>query len=86
MFNYPVLSGEMNFIVTGLGLGMQALNIFPPGLFIISVPWVKVPTMLNNLKEMGVGGSPRPPRSAIPGASEQGTPNGLSCRHPCLRR
>lgn len=53
IFNYPVLSGNMNFIVTGLGLGMQALNIFPPGLFIISVPWTKLGTMLENLNEMG---------------------------------
>lgn len=54
MYNYPVLSGEMNFIITGLGLGMKALNIFPPGLFLISVPWAKIGTMLENLIEMGV--------------------------------
>ena len=49
---YPVISGEMNYFITGLGLGMQALNIFPPGLFLISMPWNKIPTMLENLKEM----------------------------------
>ncbi len=54
MFNYPVVSGKMNFFVTGLGLGMQALNIFPPGIFIISVPWTKIGTMLENLNEMGI--------------------------------
>jgi uncharacterized protein (DUF169 family) len=54
MFNYPVLSGKMNFIITGLGLGMQALNIFPPGQFIISIPWVKIGTLLENLPQMGI--------------------------------
>jgi uncharacterized protein (DUF169 family) len=66
MFNYPVLSGEINFNVTGLGLGMQALQIFPPGIFIISVPWVKIPTMLNNLKDMGVGSAPRKAKTPAP--------------------
>ena len=52
IFVYPVISGELNYYVTGLGLGMQAMNIFPPGLFLISVPWQKLPTMLENLQEM----------------------------------
>ena len=54
MYNYPVVSGNMNFFITGLGLGMQALNIFPPGQVVMSVPWAKVTTMLDNLKEMNV--------------------------------
>lgn len=59
-FIYPVLTGEMNYYVTGLGLGMQALDIFPPGLFLISVPWNLLPTMLENLEEMPVGRSEPP--------------------------
>jgi hypothetical protein len=47
-----VISGELNYFITGLGLGMQALNIFPPGLFIISVPYQLIPTMLENVKNM----------------------------------
>jgi uncharacterized protein (DUF169 family) len=46
---YPVLSSEMNYVVTGLGLGMKALNVFPAGLFLISIPWQKIPTALENL-------------------------------------
>jgi hypothetical protein len=65
MYVYPVLSGEMNFTVTGLGLGMQALDVLPPGLFLISVPWNLLPTMMENLQEMYVG-PPLPP----PGADE----------------
>lgn len=52
IYIYPVISGELNYIITGLGLGMQALNIFPPGLFIISVPFQRIPTMLENLQNM----------------------------------
>lgn len=52
IYIYPVISGELNYVITGLGLGMQALNIFPPGLFIISVPFQRIPAMLENLKEM----------------------------------
>ncbi|MFA5309807.1 MAG: DUF169 domain-containing protein [Dehalococcoidales bacterium] len=53
IYVYPVVSGELNYFITGLGLGMQALNIFPPGLFLISVPFQRIPTMLANLNEMG---------------------------------
>jgi uncharacterized protein (DUF169 family) len=52
IYIYPVVSGELNYFITGLGLGMQALNIFPPGLFLISVPFQQIPTMLENLKAM----------------------------------
>jgi len=52
IYVYPVVSGELNYFITGLGMGMQALNIFPPGLFLISVPFQLIPTMLDNLKEM----------------------------------
>ena len=52
IYVYPVVSGELNYFITGLGLGMQALNIFPPGLFIISVPYQQLPIMLDNLKDM----------------------------------
>ena len=64
IFVYPVVSGEMNFYITGMGMGMQEMNIFPPGLFLISVPFQRLPTVLENLKDMeytpeippGVGG------------------------------
>lgn len=52
IYVYPVVSGELNYFITGLGLGMQALNIFPPGLFLISVPFQLIPIMLGNLKEI----------------------------------
>jgi uncharacterized protein (DUF169 family) len=61
LYVYPVVSGEMNYTVTGLSLGMSALDVFPPGLFLISVPWTKLPTMLENLREMSIGRSAPPP-------------------------
>ncbi|OGN95568.1 MAG: hypothetical protein A2Y89_02180 [Chloroflexi bacterium RBG_13_51_18] len=60
IYVYPVVSGELNYYITGLGMGMQALNIFPPGLFLISVPFQRIPTMLENLKEMPYNPKPAP--------------------------
>ena len=60
IYVYPVVSGELNYYITGLGMGMQALNIFPPGLFLISVPFQRIPTMLENLKEMKYNPNPGP--------------------------
>jgi len=60
IFVYPVVSGELNYFITGLGLGMQAMNMFPPGLFLISVPFQKLPIMLENLKEMKYNPNPPP--------------------------
>jgi uncharacterized protein (DUF169 family) len=61
IYVYPVVSGEMNYFVTGLGLGMQAMDIFPPGLFLISVPFQQLSIMLENLKEMPWNPNPPPP-------------------------
>lgn len=60
IYVYPVVSGELNYFITGLGMGMQALNIFPPGLFLISVPFQLIPTMLENLKEMSYSSTTAP--------------------------
>ncbi len=52
MYIYPVISGKMNFTVTGLSLGMQAINMdFPEGVFLISIPWNMMPTVLENLQD-----------------------------------
>lgn len=52
LYIYPVITGKINFTVTGLSLGMQALNVpLPEGLFIISIPWNILPTVLENLED-----------------------------------
>jgi uncharacterized protein (DUF169 family) len=61
IYIYPVVSGEMNYFITGLGMGMQAMDIFPPGLFLISVPFQQLPIMLENLKQMSYNPNPPPP-------------------------
>jgi uncharacterized protein (DUF169 family) len=52
MYIYPVISGEINFNITGISLGMQALEVFPPGLILLSIPWTKIPMMIHNLETM----------------------------------
>jgi uncharacterized protein (DUF169 family) len=52
IYVYPVVSGELNYFVTGLGLGMQKMDVFPPGLFLISVPFQILPVVLENLGDM----------------------------------
>jgi uncharacterized protein (DUF169 family) len=51
LYIYPALSGEVNFTVTGLSLGMKVLNAFPPGLFLISIPWTRMASILENLED-----------------------------------
>jgi uncharacterized protein (DUF169 family) len=64
IYLYPILSDTMNYTVSGLGLGMQAVKALPPGLFVISVPWTKLSTMMENLREMTIG-----PRGPAPGGN-----------------
>lgn len=52
MYIYPTLSGQMNYVITGLGAGMEAAKPLPAGLFLISIPWNLLPTMMENLPEM----------------------------------
>jgi uncharacterized protein (DUF169 family) len=52
IFSYPYLTGEMNYIVTGIGYGMKNQKLLPEGLFLISVPYDVIPMMLENLQEM----------------------------------
>jgi len=52
LYVYPYLSGEINYTVTGLSMGMQTLKLLPQGLEIISIPWVKMPMIIDNLKKM----------------------------------
>jgi uncharacterized protein (DUF169 family) len=60
IYVYPVISGQLNYYITGLGMGMQALNIFPPGLFLISIPFQQLTTALENLAAMSYNPNPPP--------------------------
>ena len=63
LYLYPVLSGKLNFTITGLSFGMKSLNVLPEGLFLISIPWQLLPEIMENLQDMDwnlpVGGGSR---------------------------
>jgi uncharacterized protein (DUF169 family) len=48
---FPYISGEINRITTGMGFGMRRRHIFPEGLHLISVPFDKLPSLLQTLRE-----------------------------------
>ena len=52
LYIYPYLTGEVNYTVTGISMGMQALKILPQGLMLISIPWTKLPMIMQNLQKM----------------------------------
>ncbi|MCX7857583.1 MAG: DUF169 domain-containing protein [Deltaproteobacteria bacterium] len=52
LFVYPYLTGEINFTISGLGFGMKARKLFPEGRILFSVPWDKLPQIIENLKIM----------------------------------
>jgi uncharacterized protein (DUF169 family) len=52
MYIYPYLSGEINYVVTGMSMGMQTLKVLPQGLMLICIPWQKLPMVLANLRKM----------------------------------
>ncbi len=52
LYIYPYITGELNYTVTGLSWGMKAHEVFPEGLFLISIPFNLLPTITQNLKDM----------------------------------
>ncbi len=52
LYIYPYLTGEVNYMVTGMSMGMQTLKVLPQGLMVISIPWQKLPMIMTNLKKM----------------------------------
>lgn len=52
IFAYPYLTGELNYVISGLGSGIKAKKLFPEGRQLISIPYNWLPTIAQNLKEM----------------------------------
>ena len=52
LYVYPYLSGKVNYTTTGLSYGMKGRQVFPDGLMLISIPYQRIPTITQNLKEM----------------------------------
>ena len=49
---YPYLSGKLNYSVTGLGHGMKRRKLFPEGRQMISIPFDRLPSLLQTLQKM----------------------------------
>ena len=49
---YPYLTGEVNYMVTGLDNGMYWRNVPPPGNILISIPYNVLSEVSQNLREM----------------------------------
>lgn len=52
MMIYPHVSGELNYFVTGIIHGIKSRQVFPDGIFIISIPFDMLPEIIENLKVM----------------------------------
>jgi uncharacterized protein (DUF169 family) len=52
IFVYPYITGELNYIMTGLGHGMRRRKLFPEGQQLLSIPFDLLPSMLQNLQDM----------------------------------
>ena len=49
---HPYLTGELNYVTTGLGHGLRRRKLFPEGLQLISIPSDILSSMLQTLREM----------------------------------
>lgn len=49
LYIYPFVSGELNYLITGLQHGMKARQLFPEGMFLISIPYDLLPVIIKNL-------------------------------------
>ena len=49
---YPYITGKINYIFTGMHLGLQMQNAYPQGLHIISIPYQKLDEVTTALSEM----------------------------------
>ena len=49
---YPYITGELNYVITGLSHGMTRRRLLPNGLILISIPFDLISTITQNLQEM----------------------------------
>ncbi len=52
LFNYPYMTGKINFVITGMHFGMKRIGAYPQGLHIISIPYQKMPAFTLGLQQM----------------------------------
>jgi uncharacterized protein (DUF169 family) len=49
---YPYISGEVNFILTDVSHGMKAKQVFPAGTILISIPFDRIPNIIDGLQKI----------------------------------
>lgn len=52
LFAYPIVSGKVNYIVSGLTHGTKVFKEVPEGQIIISIPYNWIPVIVRNLQDM----------------------------------
>ena len=52
LFAYPYLKGKVNYVTTGLTLGLKGRRVFPEGLLLFSIPYDWIPVITQNLRQM----------------------------------
>lgn len=52
LFAYPYLSGKVNYVTTGLTLGLKGRRTYPEGLLLFSIPYDRIPVITRNLEKM----------------------------------
>lgn len=52
LFSYPYLKGKVNYVTTGLTLGLKGRRVFPEGLLLFSIPYDWILEITQNLQQM----------------------------------
>jgi uncharacterized protein (DUF169 family) len=52
IYAYPYVTGQVNYVISGMGSGIKANKVFLPGRQIISIPYNWLPSITQNLREM----------------------------------
>lgn len=52
LFAYPMITGKVNFITTGLSYGMKTFEVFPSGKILMTIPYQWIPVITKNLHEI----------------------------------
>jgi uncharacterized protein (DUF169 family) len=52
LFTYPYLSGKVNYLTTGITLGLKGRRVYPEGQLLFSIPYDWIPVITRNLGKM----------------------------------
>jgi uncharacterized protein (DUF169 family) len=52
LFAYPYLSGKVNYVTTGLTLGLKGRRVYPEGWLLFSIPYDWIVEITRNLQQM----------------------------------